>query len=163
VPFSTEVVHYAQVRVSARADYAVRAAVELAVLPDSHRNAESIAQAQDIPQKFLQTILCDLRRAGIVASRRGVDGGYRLGMPAKDISVADVVRAVDGPLATVRGERPQDLSYSGATEALRPLWVAMRASVRGVLENVTLADLAARKLPARVRRIAESDDAWRNH
>jgi Rrf2 family protein len=80
------------------------------MVPDAHRNAESIAQAQDIPQKFLQTILCDLRRAGIVASRRGVDGGYRLGMPAKDISVADVVRAVDGPLATVRGERPQDLS-----------------------------------------------------
>lgn len=157
------VVQYALVRVSARADYAVRAAVELAADPAGQRNAESIAQAQDIPLKFLQTILCDLRRAGIVASRRGVDGGYRLGMPANGISVADVVRAVDGPLATVRGERPQDLSYSGAAETLRPLWVAMRASVRGVLENVTLADLAAGKLPARVRRIAESDDAWRNH
>jgi Rrf2 family protein len=153
----------AGVRVSAKADYAVRAAVELAADSTAHRNAESIAQAQDIPQKFLQTILCDLRRAGIVASRRGVDGGYRLGMPAKDISVADVLRAVDGPLATVRGERPQDLSYVGAAESLRPLWVAMRASVRGVLENVTLADLAAGKLPARVRRIAESDDAWQNH
>jgi Rrf2 family protein len=153
----------AGVRVSAKADYAVRAAVELAADSTAHRNAESIAQAQDIPQKFLQTILCDLRKAGIVASRRGVDGGYRLGMPAKDISVADVLRAVDGPLATVRGERPQDLSYVGAAESLRPLWVAMRASVRGVLENVTLADLAAGKLPARVRRIAESDDAWQNH
>jgi Rrf2 family protein len=153
----------ARVRVSAKADYAVRAAVELAVDASAHRNAESIAQAQDIPQKFLQTILCDLRRAGIVASRRGVDGGYRLGQPAKEISVADVVRAVDGPLATVRGERPQDLTYHGAAETLRPLWVAMRASVRGVLENVTLADLAANKLPARVRKIAESDDAWRNH
>jgi Rrf2 family protein len=153
----------ARVRVSARADYAVRAAVELATDPGAHRNAESIAHAQDIPQKFLQTILCDLRRAGIVASRRGVDGGYRLGMSAKEISVADVLRAVDGPLATVRGERPQDLSYPGAAEALRPLWVAMRASVRGVLENVTLADLAARKLPARVRRIADTEDAWRNH
>lgn len=150
-------------RVSAKADYAVRAAVELAADSNTHRNAESIALAQDIPQKFLQTILCDLRRAGIVASRRGVDGGYRLGQPAKDISVADVLRAVDGPLATVRGERPQDLSYAGAAESLRPLWVAMRASVRGVLENVTLADLAAGKLPARVRRIAETDDAWRNH
>lgn len=159
----TGVVHYAQVRVSAKADYAVRAAVELALNPEEHRNAESIAQAQDIPQKFLQTILCDLRRSGIVASRRGVDGGYRLGMPASDISVADVVRAVDGPLATVRGERPQDLSYPETAEALRSLWVAMRASVRGVLEHVTLADLAARKLPSRVRRIAESDDAWRNH
>lgn len=150
-------------RVSAKADYAVRAAVELAVNANTHRNAESISQAQDIPQKFLQTILCDLRRAGIVASRRGVDGGYRLGQPAKDISVADVLRAVDGPLATVRGERPQDLDYPGAAETLRPLWVAMRASVRGVLENVTLADLAAGKLPAKVRRIAESEDAWQNH
>ncbi|GAA5170635.1 Rrf2 family transcriptional regulator [Pseudonocardia eucalypti] len=149
-------------RVSARADYAVRAAVELAIDPGQHRNAESIAQAQDIPQKFLQTILCDLRRAGIVASRRGIDGGYRLGQPAKEISVADVVRAVDGPLATVRGERPQDLNYAEAAEALRPLWVAMRASVRGVLENVTLADLASRKLPAKVRRIADSTDAWQN-
>lgn len=149
-------------RVSARADYAVRAAVELAIDPSQHRNAESIAQAQDIPQKFLQTILCDLRRAGIVASRRGIDGGYRLGQPAKEISVADVVRAVDGPLATVRGERPQDLNYADAAEALRPLWVAMRASVRGVLENVTLADLASRKLPAKVRRIADNADAWQN-
>lgn len=136
--------------------------MELAIDPGQHRNAESIAQAQDIPQKFLQTILCDLRRAGIVASRRGIDGGYRLGQPAKEISVADVVRAVDGPLATVRGERPQDLNYAEAAEALRPLWVAMRASVRGVLENVTLADLASRKLPAKVRRIADSTDAWQN-
>lgn len=136
--------------------------MELAIDPGQHRNAESIAQAQDIPQKFLQTILCDLRRAGIVASRRGIDGGYRLGQPAKEISVADVVRAVDGPLATVRGERPQDLNYAEAAEALRPLWVAMRASVRGVLENVTLADLASRKLPAKVRRIADSADAWQN-
>jgi Rrf2 family protein len=153
----------ALVRVSAKADYAVRAAVELAVHASTHRNAESISQAQDIPQKFLQTILCDLRRAGIVASRRGVDGGYRLGQPAKEISVADVLRAVDGPLATVRGERPQDLDYAGSAESLRPLWVAMRASVRGVLETVTLADLASGKLPAKVRRIADSDDAWRNH
>lgn len=136
---------------------------ELAFQPEAHTSAEQIAQAQDIPQKFLQTILCDLRRAGIVVSRRGVDGGYRLGQPAGEISIADVIRAVDGPLATVRGERPQDLSYPGAAEALRPLWVAMRASVRGVLENVTFAELASGKLPAKVRRIADNEDAWRNH
>ena len=150
-------------RVSARADYAVRAVAELAAQNDAHTSAEQIAQAQDIPQKFLQTILCDLRRAGIVISRRGVDGGYRMGRPATEVSVADVIRAVDGPLATVRGERPQDLSYPGAAEALRPLWVAMRASVRGVLETVTFADLAGGKLPAKVRRIADNEDAWRNH
>jgi Rrf2 family protein len=154
---------YSGVRVSAKADYAVRAAVELAIDPGGHRNAESIAQAQDIPQKFLQSILCDLRRAGIVSSRRGIDGGYRLGQPAAEISVADVLRAVDGPLATVRGERPQDLSYLGSAESLRTLWVAMRASVRGVLENVTLADLAAGRLPAQVHEIAQTADAWRNH
>jgi Rrf2 family protein len=151
------------VRVSARADYAVRAVAELAAHTEVHTSAEQIAQAQEIPQKFLQTILCDLRRGGIVVSRRGVDGGYRLGKPANEISIADVIRAVDGPLATVRGERPQDLNYPGAAEALRPLWVAMRASVRGVLENVTFAELASGKLPAKVRRIADSEDAWRNH
>lgn len=150
-------------RVSARADYAVRAVAELATHHDGHTSAEQIAQAQDIPQKFLQTILCDLRRAGIVVSRRGVDGGYRLGQAATEISVADVIRAVDGPLATVRGERPQDLNYPGAAETMRPLWVAMRASVRAVLENVTFADLASGKLPAKVRRIAENDEAWLNH
>jgi Rrf2 family protein len=141
----------------------VRAVAELAAQNDAHTSAEQIAQAQEIPQKFLQTILCDLRRAGIVVSRRGVDGGYRMGRPAAEVSIADVIRAVDGPLATVRGERPQDLSYPGAAEALRPLWVAMRASVRGVLENVTFADLAGGKLPAKVRRIADNEDAWRNH
>ena len=136
-------------RVSAKADYAVRAAVELAASSTEHRNAESIAQAQDIPQHFVQTILGELLRAGILASHRGIDGGYRLGKPATDISIADVLRAVDGPLATVRGQRPQDLTYRGATESLRPLWVAMRASMRAVLENVTLADLADGRLPAR--------------
>ncbi|MGD9527885.1 MAG: Rrf2 family transcriptional regulator [Pseudonocardia sp.] len=150
-------------RVSAKADYAVRAAVELARTPDEHRSAESIAQAQDIATKFLQSILCDLRRSGIVASRRGVDGGYRLGRPPRDTTVADVVRAVDGPLATVRGERPQDLHYPDGAETLRALWVAMRAGVRGVLESVTLADLADHRLPSKVRRIVDDDDAWHNH
>lgn len=150
-------------RVSAKADYAVRAALELALAPQDHRNAESVAQAQDIPAKFLQSILCDLRRSGIVASRRGVDGGYRLARPPGDISVAEIIRAVDGPLATVRGERPQDLRYPDTAQTLRALWVAMRANVRGVLENVTLADLAGHRLPAQVSRIAEDDDAWRNH
>ena len=150
-------------RISARADYAIRAVAVLAADKGGHVSAEQIADKQEIPQKFLQTILNDLRRAGIVSSRRGVDGGYCMGRPAAEVSVADVIRAVDGPLATVRGQRPQDLSYPGAAEALRPLWVAMRASVRGVLENVTFADLAAGKLPAKVRRIADDEDAWRNH
>ena len=170
-------------RVSTKADYAIRAAVELAAQFHGYRCAESIAQAQHIPLKFLQTILSDLRQGGIVSSHRGVDGtpvtdpadgpisrgptridgGFRLARPAQDISVADVLCAADGTLAMVRGVRPQDLDYPGAAAPLRVLWVAMRASVRGVLENVTLADLAKNKLPVRVRRSAQNDDAWRNH
>jgi Rrf2 family protein len=174
----------APVRISAKADYAVRAAVELAarsfpVAPDTGptgaagepatqtairpTTAEDLARTQGIPHKFLESILSDLRRADLVASQRGVAGGYWLNRPAASISVADVIRAVDGPLATVRGERAQDLDYVGSAEALQPLWVALRASVRGVLENVTLADLARSRLPARVRKLAEDDDAWRNH
>lgn len=153
----------AGVRISAKADYAVRAALHLATTTDgSAVPAETIARTEDIPHKFLEAILTDLRHDGLVASVRGARGGYRLGRPAAEITVADVVRAVDGPLVSVRGERPPDLAYSGHAEPLLTLWVGLRANVRSVLEGVTLADLAAGRLPARVRRLAETEHAWDN-
>jgi Rrf2 family protein len=150
-------------RISAKADYAVRAAIELAVAGSGKPvKAETLARSQDIPHKFLEAILNDMRRAGLVASVRGVHGGYRLNLPARQITVADVIRAVDGPLVSVRDARPPDLAYSGAAEPLLPLWIALRASVRGVLDTVSLADLAAGRLPARVRRLAAGAEAWEN-
>jgi Rrf2 family protein len=147
------------VRTTAKADYAVRAAVELAAV-GGLANAEQIAQAQDIPLNFLENILRDLRRAGIVESRRGQAGGYALARPAEQISVADVIRAVEGPLANVRGQAPESLAYPGAAEKLRDVWVALRANVRAVLEGVTLADVARGELPARVEELTRSADAW---
>ena len=132
-------------RVSAKADYAIRAAVELAAAGDGPVKGERLAQAQEIPSNFLENILSDLRNAGIVASRRGADGGYWLARPAADVSLADVIRAVDGPLANVRGVRSEQVAYQGSAEKLRDVWVAVRASLRSVLENVTLADLAQRR------------------
>ena len=146
-------------RVSARADYALRATVCLAAQFNEILNAERIATLQDIPLNFLQKILYELGQVDIVVSRRGIDGGYRLARPAMHISVAEVIRAVDGPLATVHGLRPQDLNYPDNTAVLTTLWVAMRASVRGVLENVSLADLAEGKLPPRIRQTTLSMDA----
>jgi Rrf2 family protein len=151
------------VRVSAKADYAVRAAVELAASGDGPTKGERIAQAQQIPPNFLENILSDLRNAGIVASRRGAEGGYWLARPAAEISLADVIRAVDGPLANVRGVRSEQLEYTGSAEGLREVWVAVRASLRGVLEKVTLADLASGELPASVRELAGDPDAWAPH
>jgi Rrf2 family protein len=151
------------VRVSAKADYAIRAAVELAACGDGPTKGERIAQAQQIPPNFLENILSDLRNAGIVASRRGAEGGYWLARPAGEISLADVIRAVDGPLANVRGVRSEQLEYSGSAERLREVWVAVRASLRGVLEKVTLADLAAGELPPSVRELAGDPDAWAPH
>jgi Rrf2 family protein len=151
------------VRVSAKADYAIRAAVELAASGDGPTKGERIAQAQQIPPNFLENILSDLRNAGIVASRRGADGGYWLARPAAEVSLADVIRAVDGPLANVRGVRSEQVEYSGSAEGLREVWVAVRASLRGVLEKVTLADLAAGELPASVRELADDPDAWAPH
>lgn len=124
--------------------------------------AEAIAAAQDIPHKFLEGILGDLRRGGLVASRRGGNGGYRLARAADTITVADVIRAVDGPIVSVRGERPTGLTYTGSAEPLLPLWVALRANVRKILEGVTLADLAADALPAPVRELAAEPAAWEN-
>jgi Rrf2 family protein len=149
-----------RVRVSAKADYAVRAAVELAVAGEGPVKADQIAQAQEIPLKFLESILLDLRNGGLVHSRRGVDGGYWLARPAADISLAQVIRAVDGPIANVRGLRPEDVRYTGTAAPLRDVWIAVRASLRAVLERVTLADLARGELPASVEELAANPDAW---
>ncbi|MEU6842235.1 Rrf2 family transcriptional regulator [Streptomyces sp. NPDC046716] len=150
-------------RISARADYAVRASLELAVRGGAEPvKAEAVAAAQDIPHKFLEGILSDLRRGGIVLSRRGGNGGYLLARAADEITVADVVRAVEGPIVSVRGERPSALAYSGAAEPLLPLWVALRANVRKILEGVTLDDLAHDRLPDPVRQLAEDPAAWHN-
>jgi Rrf2 family protein len=151
------------VRVSAKADYAIRAAVELAASGDGPVKGERIAQAQEIPPNFLENILGDLRNAGLVASRRGADGGYWLAKPADAVSLADVIRAVDGPLANVRGVRSEQIEYQGSAEKLRDVWVAVRASLRGVLETVTLADLASGELPENVRTLAADPDAWAPH
>jgi len=151
------------VRVSAKADYAIRATVELAAAGDGPTKGERIAQAQSIPPNFLENIFTDLRNAGIVASRRGAEGGYWLARPAAEISLADVIRAVDGPLANVRGVRSEQVEYVGSAKQLRDVWVAVRASLRGVLENVTLADLAAGELPESVRQLAADPDAWAPH
>jgi Rrf2 family protein len=151
------------VRVSAKADYAIRAAVELAAAGDGPTKGERIAQAQSIPPNFLENILVDLRNAGLVASRRGADGGYWLARPADEISLADVIRAVDGPLANVRGLRSEQVEYAGSAEPLRDVWVAVRASLRAVLENVTLADVANGELPEQVRGLAADPDSWTPH
>jgi Rrf2 family protein len=147
-------------RISARADYAVRAAVELAAAGEGPTKGEAVARAQGIPLKFLENILGDLRHAGIVRSQRGADGGYWLARPATEISVADVIRAVEGPLASVRGGRPEDVAYDGAAEALAQVWIAVRASLRSVVEAVTLADVAAGRLPTKVAKLAKDPEAW---
>ncbi|MGF0118390.1 RrF2 family transcriptional regulator [Promicromonospora sp. Marseille-Q5078] len=150
-------------RISAKADYAVRAAAELAASADGGPvPAEALARAQDVPHRFLEAILSDLRREGIVASRRGAGGGYVLARPAGQVTVADVVRAVDGPLMFVRDARPSDLEYTGAAASLLHVWVALRVNVRQVLEQVTLADLAAGKLPDVVRQLTDDESAWLN-
>ena len=147
-------------RTTAKADYAVRAAVELASSGDGPVTAEHLAEAQQIPVNFLENILLDLRRAGIVESRRGAAGGYLLAKPAKEIVLADVVRAVEGPLASVRGLSPDALDYDGSAAALRDVWVALRSAVRSVLEHVTLADVANGKLPSHITKLTREPDAW---
>lgn len=148
-------------RISAKADYAVRAAVELAgAASDSPVKGEYVASAQAIPTKFLENILVDLRQAGIVQSRRGPDGGYWLARPPAEVTVADVIRASDGPLASVRGEKPEDLAYDGAAAELRQVWIALRTSMRDVLERVTLDDLAHGRLPAEITERTAEPDAW---
>jgi Rrf2 family protein len=150
-------------RVSAKADYAIRAAVELAAAGDGPVKGDRIAKAQSIPPNFLENILADLRNAGIVGSRRGAEGGYWLARSAAEVSLADVIRAVDGPLANVRGVRSDELAYEGSAKALEQVWIAVRASLRGVLERVTLADVASGALPGHVRELAADPDAWAPH
>jgi Rrf2 family protein len=148
------------VRVSAKADYAIRAAVELAAAGEGPVKGDRIATAQSIPSNFLENILADLRNAGIVASRRGADGGYWLARPAEEVSLADVIRAVDGPLANVRGDRPANASYPGPAAKLTDVWIAVRASLRHVLERTSLADLSSGQLPEDVQVLAEDPKAW---
>lgn len=158
------VVENGNVRISAKVDYALRAAAELAVAEGSGPiKGEQLARAQEIPPKFLENILLELRHAGLVQSQRGAEGGYWLARPASEIRLADVIRAVEGPLANVRGVRPESLEYGGAAEPLRDVWIAVRASLRSVLESVTLADLAARELPGSLRDLLADPEAWLPH
>jgi Rrf2 family protein len=152
------------VRVSAKTDYALRAALELAAAPDEKPvKGERIATAQAIPLRFLENILMQLRHAGLVESRRGAEGGYRLARAAGDVTLADVIRAIDGPLAGVSGARPETLAFAGVAEPMRDVWIAVRASLRGVLEGVTLADVVAGGLPQHVRDLVADEDAWVPH
>jgi Rrf2 family protein len=151
-------------RVSAKTDYALRAAVELAAAPEGTPvKGERLSTSQSIPLRFLENILLQLRHAGIIESRRGAEGGYRLARPAAEISLADVIRAIDGPLAGVSGRRPETLDFQGNSEPLRDVWVAVRASLRSVLENVSLADVVANELPSNVRDLTSEPDAWVSH
>ena len=151
-------------RVSAKTDYALRAAVELAAAPaGTPVKGERLATSQSIPLRFLENILLQLRHAGIVESRRGADGGYKLARAPEEITLADVIRAIDGPLAGVSGQRPETLDFKGRSEPLREVWVAVRASLRGVLEAVTLADVASGDLPENVRALTSEPDAWVSH
>jgi len=147
-------------RLSARADYALRAAIELAAASSGHVTADQLARAQQIPGKFLETILTQLRRAGIIRSQRGPDGGFWLARPAAEISLADIIRAIDGQLLGVRGERPENVSYPGAAEPLQRVWIALRANERAVLETVTLADIVNSKLPDAIQLLVDSPQAW---
>jgi Rrf2 family protein len=151
-------------RVSAKVDYALRASAELAVeAGQGPVKGDRIAQAQKIPVKFLENILLDLKHAGLVQSQRGAEGGYWLAKAPEEISLADVIRAVEGPIANVRGERPEQVEYAGAAEPLREVWIAVRRNLRAVLETVTLADVAAGRLPDEVSRLAADPDAWQPH
>ncbi len=147
-------------RLSARADYALRAAIELAAAQGDHVTADQLAKAQGIPGKFLEAILTQLGRSGLVRSRRGPDGGFWLARPPGEISLADIIRAIDGPLLGVRGERPENLGYIGAAEPLQTVWIALRANERAILEDVTLEHLVSGVLPDRVRKLADDPRAW---
>ena len=150
-------------RLSARVDYALRAVSELAAAGGTATRpvtSERLATAQAIPPKFLESILLQLRRSGIVQAQRGPEGGYWLARPAGEVTLADVIRAIDGPLANVRGHRPEDLGYHGAASSLQEVWIALRASEREILELVTIADVSGGDLPERVRTLAADPRAW---
>lgn len=151
-------------RVSAKADYALRALIELAGRKDGQAvSAEELGRLQTIPYGFLQAILADLRRAGVVASQRGQAGGWRIAGDAAGVSVADVIRAVDGPLVSIHGLRPEAVSYNDSAEVLQHVWIAARTSLRDVLEEVTVRALADGKLPKTVTSRTKSEDAWQSH
>jgi Rrf2 family protein len=147
-------------RITAKVDYAVRAALELAAAGGGPVKGERIAEAQGIPLKFLENILLELRHDGLVRSQRGPEGGYWLARPPSEIVIADVIRAVEGPLASVRGVPPEEVAYPGSSEALRTVWVALRANLRAVLDEVTLAEVVERRLPAAVTELTEVPGAW---
>jgi Rrf2 family protein len=147
--------------VTAKADYAVRAVVELAdSAQDSPRKVDEVAQAQKIPVSFLENILTQLRSSGIVRSQRGPEGGYWLAQPADEVNLAQIIRAVEGPLVGVRGQRPEEVEYVGSAESLQQVWIALRANLRKVLENVTVADVAAGRLPKEVLALTREEQAW---
>jgi Rrf2 family protein len=153
-------------QVSAKTDYALRAAAELArasMEGTGPVKGEWISEAQGIPKKFMENILHDLKRAGIVRTRRGASGGYWLARPPEDIPLAEVIRAVEGPLANVRGEWPEAVEYPGAAESLQEVWIAVRANLRAVLESVTLAHLAEGNLPKPVTILTQDPKAWVHH
>jgi Rrf2 family protein len=153
-----------RVRISVKADYAIRAAAELASLGgDGPVKAQRIAEAEDIPLKFLLNILSDLKRARVVSASRGASGGYQLARPPEQINLAEIIRAVEGPLANVHESRPEDIAYRGPSENLREVWIAVRASLRSVLENVSVADLASGKLPRAVTALSSKPEAWVSH
>lgn len=147
--------------IPAKVDYAMRALLALAAAPyGSVAKGESLARSQGLPVKFVENTLVELRRAGIVASQRGSDGGYRLARPANEITVAEIFRILEGPLAEVRGERPEDAVYGGPAEHLQHVWVAVRAALRLVLDSVTLADILSGQLPAPVVDLLATPNAW---
>ena len=145
---------------SAKVDYAVRAALELAAASEGPVKGDRIAAAQNVPLKFLENILSELRRAGIVGSQRGAEGGYWLAKSAAEVSIADIIRAVEGPLADVHGTPPEKLKFVGAATSLKEVWVATRASLRSVLEVVTLADIVSGDLPPVVAEMTAAKGAW---
>ena len=147
--------------VTAKADYAVRAVVELAdSSQDSPRKVDEVAQAQSIPVSFLENILTQLRSAGIVRSQRGPEGGYWLAQPPEEVNLAQIIRAVEGPLVGVRGQRPEEIEYVGSAESLQQVWIALRANLREVLEHVTVADVAEGRLPKDVLALTRDEEAW---
>ena len=153
-------------QISARADYALRAAAELARAYTEGAGplkGERISEEQQIPKKFMENILLDLKRSGIVRAQRGASGGYWLAVPTREVTLADVIRSVEGPLANVRGEWPEAVEYGGAAERLKEVWVAMRASLRLVLERVTLSDLVEGRLPEEVEDLTRDPEAWVHH
>lgn len=147
-------------QVTAKVDYAVRALLELAASDDDRLTRDQLAAAQDIPPRYLEAVLAQLRNAGLVISQRGTTGGFSLGRPAEEMTVAEVSRAVDGPLALVQGQRPEHITYAGTSQHLHELWIGLRAAVRSVMEAVTIADLVKGELPREVRSLIDDPDSW---